>query len=160
MGVWGCGSGQAPSYSHTSTLPHSRSRSRRRRSAHGFTLIEMIVATFLLAIGAVAALACISSATRTAGIAREYTQAALLAQQKFAEIEAQPDTLSGGDQTGEFGDEYPGYSWQQTTETTSFSSLVRVTLTIEWQSGARRRSAQFATYEMIPQEETTTSATP
>ncbi len=68
---------------------------RRKRQA-GFTLIEMVVATVLLVLGVVAALACISSATRSTSISSEYTTAALLAQQKIAEVEATPDQIQGG----------------------------------------------------------------
>lgn len=118
-----------------------------RHNRQGFTLVEMIVAAILLVVGVVAALACIGSATRSTALAAEYTTAALLAQQRFAEIEAQPDQLTSGDQQGDFGEEFPGYSWHQMVETTDFGGLVRITLTIEWPSGATRRSVQFVTYE-------------
>src|SRR5690349_19340225 len=79
----------------------------RRRNARGasggFTLIEMVVAAIVLFIGVTAAMVCISSATRATGIATEYQTASLLAQQRIAEIESQPDTeLSGGSHSGNF----------------------------------------------------------
>lgn len=117
-----------------------------RRSKRGFTLVEMIVATMLLAIGAVAAMMCIGSATRAAGVSREYATAARMAEQRFAEIAQQPDQIQGGTQSGDFGQDYPGYSWEQTVETTDFAGLVRVTLTITWVSGPVQRSAQFVSY--------------
>jgi len=107
----------------------------------------MIVATLLLVIGVVAALICISAATRSTGIANEQTTAALLAQQRFAELAAQPDQLTGGVQEGDFGAEYPGVTWHQTVEPTGISGLVHVTLTIEWGSGLTRRAARFTTFE-------------
>ena len=124
----------------------------RRRQA-GFTLIEMVVAIVLLALGVVGALACISSATRSTSISSEYTTAALLAQQKLAEVEAQPEQIQGGEQSGDFGEEYPTFSWRQNTESSSIASLMRVTLSIEWKSGAIPRQAQFVTYLLTPPEE-------
>ena len=123
---------------------------RRRR---GFTLVEMVVATVLLALGVVGALACISSATRSTSISSEYTTAAFLAQQKFAELEAQPDQIQGGEQNGDFGEAHPTFSWRQQVESTTIASLMRVTLQVEWRSGALSRSAQFASYILIPEEE-------
>lgn len=121
--------------------------------SRGFTLVEMIVATMLLVIGVAAALAAISSATSSTGIADEYTTAALLAQQRLAEIALQPDNLSGGGGQGDFGDAYPGFHWQQTNEPTDIANLVRVTLTIQWRSGLMQRSASFTTYELVPQQQ-------
>lgn len=120
----------------------------------GFTLIEMVVATVLLALGVVGTLACISSATRSTSISSEYTTAALLAQQKISELEAAPDQIQGGEQTGDFGEEHPTYTWRQQVETGMVASLMRVTLVIEWRSGSRARQAQFATYLLIPPEQT------
>lgn len=128
--------------------PHA---SGRRAQRAGFTLVEMIVAIVLLAIGATAALACISSATRSTAIANEYNQASLLAQQKFAELEAQPDQMTGGDQQGDGGDQYPGFTWHATIEPTDLTEVLKVTMVIEWRSGLGSRSAQFVTYDPNPQ---------
>ncbi len=134
---------------------------KRRRRQRGFTLVEMIVATILLAVGAVAAMICIGSATRAASVSRDYSTAAMMAEQRFAEIAQQPDQLQGGTQSGEFGADYPGFEWEQTVETTDFTGLVRVTLVIRWGGGSTPRSAQFVSYaETSPATSSTdTSAT-
>ncbi len=123
-------------------------RSLCRRA--GFTLVEMIVAAVLLFVGVVATLVCISSATRSTSIASEYTNAALLAQKHFSELQAQPDQITSGDQQGEFGEENPGFRWQQTSEATDIQGLLKVTLIVDWPSGGTRRIAQFATYMQQP----------
>ncbi len=126
---------------------------RARRG--GFTLIEMAVAAFVLALGVVAVLTCIGSSARSTAVAAEYTTAAMLAQQHMSEVEAQVDQLVGGEQQGDFGDDHPGFAWTQQVETTDLTGLYRVTLTIAWPSGSSQRTAQFVTYE---QTQTSTSA--
>ncbi len=116
---------------------------RRRRS--GFTLVEMVVATIVLFVGGVAAMMAISSCTRSIGIAEAYSKAALLAEQRLAELESQPDTLTSGDQQGDFGDENAGYQWMQSVEPTDLTDVSRVTLVVTWPMGARMGAATFVT---------------
>ena len=110
----------------------------------------MIVAAVLLFVGVVATLVCISAATRSTSIANEYTAAAVLAQKRFSELQAQPDQITSGDQQGEFGEDNPGFRWQQTSEPTEIQGLLKVTLIVDWPSGNTRRTAQFATYMQQP----------
>jgi general secretion pathway protein I len=124
-----------------------------KSKTRGFTLIEMVVATVLLALGVVGTLACISSATRSTSISSEYTTAALLAQQKISELQAQPEQVQGGEQTGDFGEEYPNFSWQLQVDSGVIASLFRATLIVEWRSGTRARRAQFVTYLLSPPEQ-------
>ncbi len=133
--------------------------SNRRR---GFTLVEMIVAAVLLVVGVAASLACISGATRTTRVAAEYSQAAFLAQQRLAEINtdaAQQGQITAGEQQGNF-DQYPGFSWDENLETTDFSNVFKLTLTITWPgTGTQQRSAQFVTYLQQPNASTTPGQT-
>ena len=46
--------------------------------------------------------------------ARFYTQAPLLAQKKLAEVATSSDGIFNSD-SGDFGENYPGYTWQVTT---------------------------------------------
>jgi prepilin-type N-terminal cleavage/methylation domain-containing protein len=117
----------------------------------GFTLIEMIVAIILLAVGVVSTMICIAAATRSTGVANEYTSAALLAQQRFAELEASPDQLVAGEQQGEFGQDHPGFTWDQNIEIGAITQVLKVTMTIRWRAGGTVRSAQFVSYELVPQ---------
>jgi hypothetical protein len=94
---------------------------------------------------------CISAATRSTGVANEYTTAALLAQQKFAELGASPDQLTAGEQQGDFGIEHPSFSWDQAIELGTIAQVYKVTMTIRWHAGATTRSAVFVTYEPVPQ---------
>ena len=127
-----------------------RSGMLRRRSQSAFTLIEMIVATILLFVGVVGTIMCISAATKSTSIASEYTTAALLAQQRFAEIEASTDQISPGEQQGQFDGQFRNYSWQQNIETDSTTPVYKVTLGVQWPSGMSMRKSQFVTFIMAP----------
>jgi general secretion pathway protein I len=131
------------------------------RAERGFTLIEMMVATILLAIGVVGALSAFSSATHATAVAEETHTAALLAQQQMTQIELQPDSLTGGDQQGDFGDSYPGFRWQQSIEPTEYQDLFKVTVTIQWGTPNSPHARAFTTYMRNPAlDQTQTQQTP
>ncbi len=125
----------------------------KRRSQAGFTLVEMIVATFLLAIGVVSAMVAFSSATRASAFASEVNTAALLAQRQMTQLELQPDNLTGGEQQGDFGEEYPGYRWLQNVETTAYQNLFKVTVVIQWGSSSTPHERVFTTYRSNGQQQ-------
>ncbi len=134
---------------------------KSKRSRRGFTLVEMIVATLLLAIGVAGSLAAFSAATRATTAADRNQTAMLLARQKLTEIELRPDTLTGGDQDGDFGSDYPDYHWQQSVETTDFQNLFQVTVTITW--GMRTgvpHQVSLATYLRNDQAQVMQATTP
>jgi general secretion pathway protein I len=127
--------------------------SRRRQS--GYTLIETIVATLVLAIGIYGALGAMSSSSRLAASAEEYATAARLADQKFAELGANPDSLSGSSQEGDFGTDFPGFAWRMEVNQAEFTDLKQVVLTVDWPSGASRRAAEFVTYRVDTSSQST-----
>ncbi len=131
---------------------------RRRSTRSAFTLIEMIVATILLFVGVVAAMMCISAATKNTSIASEYTTAALLAQQHLAETEANTDQISPGETQGQFDGENTNFRWQQNIESDSTTPVYKVTLTVTWPSGVNTRSAQFVTFINAPPSASGTTA--
>lgn len=77
----------------------------------GFTFLEVMVAVAVLAVAFVTLIGSQSQSVSVAGESRFKVMAALLAQQKLTEMESMDfEELNGGD--GDFGEEYPGYSWQ------------------------------------------------
>jgi len=121
----------------------------RLRTA-GFTLVELVIAFVLLAIGIVAILGLVGQSALNARLARNRTQAALLAQQRMEELLSQPD-LQPGISEGDFGDRFPQFRWRAQVEQVSESTdpsqtpLYRLTVIVEWQEGARPQSVQLDT---------------
>ena len=104
----------------------------------GFTLLEVMVALALIAIALTAVLGSQSQSVSLAGEARFNTTAALLAQTKMAEIELKdPEDLTAD--SGDFGEDFPGYTWQSSVSNVMFDRadnvsdhLKQVDLTISW----------------------------
>ena len=91
------------------------------RTLSGFTLLEVMIALAVMSIVLVSVYRMHSQSLSMNTAARFYTLAPLLAQNKMAELEAlSPDGFP--DDSGDFGEQYPGYSWQ--TSITDVSSEV------------------------------------
>jgi type II secretion system protein I len=77
----------------------------------GFTLLEVMVALAVMSIVLVSVYRMHSQSLAMNTAARFYTQAPMLAQSKMVEIE----TLSSSafpEDSGDFGEQFPGYGWQ------------------------------------------------
>jgi general secretion pathway protein I len=121
----------------------------------GFTFLEVMVAVALLAITLTAALGSQSQSVSLASEAKFYTTVTLLAQGKMAEIEAKDlDTLSS--ELGDFGEDFPGYTWAVTVENVSVdypenvsNHLRQVTLTLSWEESEHYQYS-LKTYRFSP----------
>lgn len=125
--------------------PVLQSRFAPPRSA-AFTLVEVLVATALLAIGLLGALTAFSMASRVTGVSRNDTVVSLLAQEKLAEIQLLgPEAVSSTPTSGDFGAERPDYRWQLFVQTPDDLNVVRVDLLITAPEGGREREIWFST---------------
>lgn len=129
------------------------------RVSRGFTLVEMIVATLLLAIGVTAALGAISASVQLASRAEHLQTAAMLAQEKLAELELQSASLGSGTQKGDFSPQYPDYRWTEEVDPTQYPDLFRVTVHIEWGDPNQAAGRDFVTYLRVQQQNGTSSST-
>ena len=77
----------------------------------GFTLLEVMVALAVMSIVLVSVYRMHSQSLAMNTAVRFYTQAPMLAQSKMVEIEALSSNAFPED-SGDFGEEFPGYSWQ------------------------------------------------
>ena len=94
----------------------------RKRLTSGFTLLEVMVAMAVMAIVLVSVYRMHSQTLTMNTAARFYTQAPLLAQKKMAEITTTSSGIFASD-SGDFGEDFPGYSWQ-VSATDVFSELL------------------------------------
>jgi type II secretion system protein I len=106
------------------------------RSSAGFTLIEVVVATVILASALVAALATYGSELRTLARARETAVAMDLAEDRLAAVELYaldrlpnvPDSL----EEGAFGAPFDAYRWETAARTLSGQDLAELTVRVRW----------------------------
>jgi general secretion pathway protein I len=119
--------------------------------ARGFTLIELVAAFALFAIGVTIALSIGANALGLAKRSSEFTRAALHAQSKLDELGV-GEPLEQGNESGEFDD---GYRWEMTVteeeppaaDTGAVETLpielYKVELVVRWDKD--RREAKFST---------------
>jgi Tfp pilus assembly protein PilV len=109
-------------------------------------LVEVLVATAVLAIGLLAALAAFSMASRVAGASRNDTMVMFLAQQKLAEVQlVGPQDLGAGTARGDFGPEFPGYTWRLKVSPPRADRVISVDLVISAPEAGRTREVRFST---------------
>ena len=85
-------------------------------------MLEVMIAVALIAIALVTLLGSQSQSVFFANSAKFETMAALLAQSKMSEITIQAaDSLSSD--SGDFGEDYPGYAWEATVSDVSIEGL-------------------------------------
>lgn len=107
-------------------------------SNKGFTLLEVMFAVAIIAIALTTLLGSQSQSVSFANSAKFETMAAFLAQSKMSEITiGAEDSLSSD--SGDFGDDYPGYRWETTVSDVSIEGLGAITdylkqidLTVTW----------------------------
>ena len=107
--------------SHGIEYPGSRIEHRAR----GFTLLEVMVAMAVMAIVLVSVYRMHSQTLTMSTANRFYTQAPLLAQSKLAQLESGGSEIIAGD-SGNFGEEFPGYTWNVNVDEVSSEALGEV----------------------------------
>ena len=124
-------------------------------SLRGFTLLEVMVAMAIIAIALTAVLGSQSQSLSLASEAKFSTTAALLAQSKMAEIEAEnPEDLASD--SGDFGEDYPGYRWDKSVNDVTFDEpegisdyLKRIDLIISWEE-RQQYEYRLRLYKFVP----------
>ncbi len=126
----------------------------RRTGRHGFSLIEMIVATAILATAIIGLLTLTSVSLSNAAVIREYDRASMLARSKMSELlEVNPLPL-GEVMAGAFDE---STRWEVRTEPFDIvppaivgrTMLVRVELTVVWVAREREKFIQLEGYRSM-----------
>ena len=117
----------------------------------GFTLIEVIMAMAIMAVGIIGVVRLLPVGLRASKSSEMMSRAAFLAQEKLEELKlAGFDALSAPDFPLE-GEE-KDYSWTAQASEVSLEGLAstedirQLTLTVSWQEKGRPRSQDFVTY--------------
>ena len=103
---------------------------RRKTRARGFTLLEVLVAVAILAIAMVAILKANVQSLDKLTRSRETNTASLLAASKLAEVEA-AGAANWRELQGDFGEDYPDYTWEVETSSTEVEGLIRVAVSVQ-----------------------------
>jgi general secretion pathway protein I len=104
------------------------------RDRRGFTLLEVMVAVAILAIALVAILKANVQSLDTLVETRERTTVALLAASKMAEVEA-VGVANWSEFQGDFGEDYPDFTWRVETAPTEVERLIRVAVIVQAREG-------------------------
>ena len=88
----------------------------------GFTLLEVITAVAIMSIVLVSVYKLHSQSIAMNTEARFYTQAPMLAQGKLAELETSTENEIADD-SGEFGENFPRYTWSVTVDSVDTEAL-------------------------------------
>ena len=132
--------------------------------SRGFTLLEVLVAFVVFALSFAVVLEIIAGSMRSTMRARDYSEAALLAQSLMEQV-GNELPLEAGAYQGETED---GFIWaieitnfegvNEDTRSVELAELTRtqllwVDLNLEWGDGRRQRDARFTTIRSLPEEE-------
>jgi len=129
-----------------------------KKHSYGFTLLEVMVAISIMAIVLTSVYKLHIQTISMNNTARFYTTAPLLAQTKIAAIETAKEN-SEGSESGDFGNDFPGYTWTVTIENIEDESevlgstaqdLKKIDVTVYYNAG--EFSYGFRTYRMMPEK--------
>jgi general secretion pathway protein I len=117
----------------------------------GFTLLEVMIAMAILAIGLVAVFQSQSQSISMASNSRFLTTASLLAQSRMSEIDkADPRGLTSA--SGDFGEDFPDYTWQvEVGGVQELPLLKRIVLTVTNDLMTTRNTYRLTLYKVVPQ---------
>ncbi len=128
---------------------------RRPHSRSGYTLLELMVASAILAVGLTVVMRSFTSGIETLRISEKRSIAAILAQQRLAEIMGQ-STLTDGTDQGACEEPWSEFRWQSEIRTMEeYSDLMQVNVVVMWRvSEERSDEVSLTTILRPPPEET------
>jgi prepilin-type N-terminal cleavage/methylation domain-containing protein len=121
-----------------------------------FTLVEVLVAAAVLAIGVSAGVRTLGAMARASAAASDRQAAVRLAGERLATLEG-IEGVSAGNSEGSFDNE-PRFRWRQQVGAAAQTGVLEATVTISWQEGALERHYAVTTYLLDPAQQTTTGS--
>ena len=123
----------------------------RRAASGGFTLVEVLVALMVVAIGLTALMTAVSSTARTSGFLRDKTLAQWIALNRLAEVRLTVNKLAQSSTNADAGElQFANRTWHYDTRyfNTSIASMQRVVVRV-WAGDAKTKGnpvAEAATF--------------
>ena len=115
----------------------ARALPNRLCAQRGMTLLEVLVAMTVLAIGVVGVLGAVAAAVRSNTAAEQYSLGTLLAERVAAELD-RLDTLQAGELSGVFDASAPDYSWTAQVGSADEDGIYSVKIIVYWHEKTRR----------------------
>ena len=103
----------------------------------GFTLIEVIIAMLILSITFVWLLKGETQGIDMSLRSRFITTSTLLAQERIAQITSTDQSVTTGNDEGDFGEDYTGYTYPEEIEPTALGGYYKYILKITWGQGGK-----------------------
>jgi type II secretion system protein I len=117
-------------------------------SRKGFTLLEVMIAVAILSIALVTAFQSQSQSISLETESRFLTTASLLAQGKMADVE-KTDSNQVFSSSGDFGNDFPDYSWRIEITDTAFQYLKKIDLIVMNSRMVSKNAYQLEYYRFI-----------
>lgn len=114
-------------------------------NAHGFTLLEVMVALLIIATSFIVLLHSRNQSVIAADYARHMTIATLLATEKMGEME-QGGIDTTGEDSGNFGEDYPEFMWRTAISDTPYEQVREVRIEVSWGEGKGHRNVELVNY--------------
>ncbi len=118
----------------------------RRAASGGFTLVEVLVALMVVAIGLAALMTAVSSTARTSGFLRDKTLAQWIALNRLAEVRLTVNRLAQSSTNADAGElQFANRTWHYDTRyfNTSIASMQRVVVRV-WAGDAKTKGNPVA----------------
>jgi prepilin-type N-terminal cleavage/methylation domain-containing protein len=103
----------------------------------GFTLLEVMIAMVILSVTFMALLEAEAEGIKMCSQSKFITTSTLLAERHISEVKAgiSDEKPTPGQKSGDFGADYPGYTFTEDVEATPLSAYYKYTLTVNFGTG-------------------------
>ncbi|MHB0998425.1 MAG: type IV pilus modification PilV family protein [Armatimonadota bacterium] len=125
-------------------------------NSKGFSLLEVIIALAVLAIGIACVLRVYSSSIVAVRDSESYSTASMLANRVALALDKETE-LNAGEQSGDF-DDSPNYRWKANIGSADDNGLVKILITIFWGDDGKSQSFNMVTYLHPSSDSTTTGS--
>ena len=115
-----------------------------RRSAHGFSLVEMIAALVFFSVGVLALMEVFARCLRSTSTTIGYAHAVCLAQEQIEETIAEGSLFAQTD-SGDFAPSFPRHTWTREIRATEQSGLYELEVVVSWDERGRARKYMLTT---------------